>query len=87
MHANLTDSEQVTVVDNSVHSHDGSISDRTTDTDTAWRPDWDKEALRHATSSSKSHAVFAHETSLRVLPVYIVNVWHKYHLQDFVGRC
>ena len=34
-HGNLTDLEQVTVVGNSVHSHDGSIGDRTTDSVTA----------------------------------------------------
>jgi hypothetical protein len=47
-------SDPVTVVANSVYHHDQSIGFRIYDSDTAWRPDWNEAALRHAGSMSKS---------------------------------
>jgi hypothetical protein len=41
----------VTVVANSVHRHDQSIGLGIYDSDTAWQPDWNEEAPRHAVSA------------------------------------
>ena len=55
----LTDSVQVTVVDNSVYSHDGSIGNRTTDSHTAWSI-WSEETLRYTSTTSEVVFVYEH---------------------------
>jgi hypothetical protein len=55
-----------------VHRHDQSIGLGIYDSDTAWRPDWNEAALRHA--GSISDAVFVEERSLRMLAVRLQNV-------------
>jgi len=62
----------VTLVVNSVYRHDQSISLGIYDSDTAWQPDWNEAALRHAVSTSD--VVFVEERSLRVLVVRLQNV-------------
>jgi hypothetical protein len=75
----------VTVVANSVYRHDQSIDLGVYDLDTAWRPDWNEEALLHA--SSTSVVVFVEEYSIRALAVQLAERWRKYHLSDVAEKC
>jgi len=77
-------SDPMAVVANSVYCHDQSTGLGIYDSDTAWWPDWNKAALRHAGSTSV--VVFVQEHSLRVLAVHLAKSWHKYHLSDVVGK-
>jgi len=78
-------SDPVTVVANSAHLHDQSTDLGICDSDTAFRPDWNEAALRHAGNASV--VVFAEEHSLRVLAVLLAKRWRKYHLSDVAGKC
>ena len=84
-HGNLMGSDPVTVVTNSVNRHDQSISLGICDSDTAWRPDCNEAALRHAGSTSV--VMFLEKHSLRVLAVHLAQSWRKYHLSDVAGKC
>jgi len=77
-------SDPVTLVANSVHRHDQSISLGIYDSRTAWRPDWNEAALRHA--GSTSDVVFLEEPFLRVLAVCL-QIWPKYYLSDDAVKC
>ena len=61
----------VTLVANSVHRHDQSISLGIYDPDTAWQPDWNEAVFRHAGSTSD---VCVEEHSLIVLVVCLQNL-------------
>jgi len=62
-------SDPATVVVNSVYRHAQSIGLGIYDSDTAWPPDWNEAALRHAGNTSV--VVFVEEHSLRVLAVHL----------------
>ena len=57
-------SDPLTLVANSVHRQDQSIGLGIYESDTAWRPDWNEAALRHA--GSPSDAVFVEERALKM---------------------
>jgi len=78
-------SDPVTVVANSVCPHDQSIDLGIYDSDTAWRPDWNEAAFRHAGNTSV--VLFVEEHSLRVLAVHLAKRWLKHHLSDVAGKC
>jgi len=78
-------SDPVSVLSNSVHRHDQSIDLGIYDSDTALRPDWNEEVLRHAGNTSA--VVFVEEGSLRVLAVQLSRSWRKYHMSDVAGKC
>jgi len=67
--------DPVTVVTNSVYHHDQSIDLGIDDSDTAWRPDWNETALRHAGTTYV--VVFVQERSLRVLEFLLAKSWRK----------
>ena len=75
----------VTVMANSGHRHDQSISLGIYDSDTAWQPDLNEAALRHAGSTCV--VVFVEEHFLRVLAVHLPKSWCKYHLSNVAGKC
>ena len=62
-------SDPMTLVAISMHRHDRSIGLGIYDSNTAWRPDWNEAALRHA--GSTSNVVFVEERSLRVLAIQL----------------
>jgi hypothetical protein len=66
-YGNLIGSYPVTMVANSVHRLDQSISLGICDSDTARRPDWNEAVLSHAGNTSV--VMFVEEHSLRVLAV------------------
>ena len=76
-------SDPVTVLANSVYHHDQSIDLGIYDSDTAWRPNWNEAALRHAHSTSV--VGFVEEHSLRVLAVHLAKRWRK--CQTSRGKC
>jgi len=82
-HGNLMGSDPVTMVANSVHLHDQSISLGIYDSNTAWQPDWNEAALHQAGSTS---VVFVEEHSVRMLAVHLTKNWRKYHLSDVAGK-
>jgi len=53
------------------------------DSDTAWRPDWNEAALRHAVSTSD---VFVEERSVMSAGSSFANSWRKYHLPDVAAK-
>ena len=65
-------SDRVTVVSNSVYRHHQAIGLGIHVSDTAWRPDLNETAFRHA--GSTSDVIFVEEHSLRVVAVRLQNV-------------
>ena len=84
-HGNLMGSEPVTVVAYSIHRHDQSIGLGNFDSSTAWQPDWNDKAPRHALSASFCRV--CRGTCQRVLAVHFGKVWPKYHPLDIAGKC